>query len=337
MQPLQNEKSILDWVPKERSKEEAKEKMKACLRLALTEKKQTEGRSYLSLEEYQALTVQKRKEKNPLFFFHESVAKKGKRPTMEDAHICLSHPKGLLVAVFDGHGGNAIALKLKSRFENQFFPLLEENQDDVYKTLQSLIFEISIEVYKKEGQHCGSTAVISFLSSNKRKIYTATVGDSEANIYRMIENRCRSIPLSRPLNWTHPKEATRAATVLQQPDLVEKWTRISDPKRVRYPWGASGLNVSRSLGDYQWNAAAKAQGVTSKPSITCCDLQEGDYVTLMCDGIKDFYPEDCIRDHIELFTDLREKNGMIQRIAHLALDIYQSTDNITGIGIQVSE
>ena len=68
---------------------------------------------------------------------------------------------------------------------------------DVHQAITDTINEIH-EVIKehKEWNAVGSTLVMSFIDNNTNIIYTATVGDSEANIYRWIDGEIKSIPLS---------------------------------------------------------------------------------------------------------------------------------------------
>ena len=113
---------------------------------------------------------------------------------MEDAHFFQELEQGVFLGVLDGHGGQQVAQFASKECQRRFPELLAQTGGNVRQTLELLIDE----VHKKVAAHAewnevGSTAVLCYIDKQTHLVYTATVADSEANIYRNIEGQVKSI------------------------------------------------------------------------------------------------------------------------------------------------
>ncbi len=254
-------------------------------------------------------------------------ALQGKRPRMEDRHFCLENEKGMIVGVLDGHNGSAVADYAAHRFTELFFTILDQWDDNVYQAFASVFYCIQdeIERFKTEWDFIGSTAVVCYLEKKSGYIYTATLGDSSASLYRIFRKKRRVLPLSCIRNWSSPRDFASAKTA-----LGEELPYREDPKEMRHPPpGVSvhfgiGLNVSRALGD------AAFKGVIHLPKLTLTTLKKGDIILLACDGLKDFATEKEILSVINLFEG---KPGIVKGLVDYAFLTKDSTDNITVLGV----
>ncbi len=249
----------------------------------------------------------------------------GRRPTMEDAHLIKETKEGSLFAVFDGHGGSDVARFAAKRVDQLFFPLLKKHNSNVRAAFTELfdIIESEIKSHPKWDSQ-GSTAVVSFVDPKTKKIFTATIGDSEATIYRQFsENQTKAIPLSCIRNWTSEKDKARLLDI--QP---ERAPLNGDPKHIRWPAPWYGVNVSRALGDEELKKAPSA--LIHKPKITVQDLYPNDTIVIACDGLKDYTSEKEVISVLNRFPDDRAK-----RLVQFAFSQKRSTDNITAMVLSV--
>lgn len=266
-----------------------------------------------------------------LSFSHHRVERKGSRASMEDSSFYKEIEPGILAGVFDGHGGYQVSKYASKEFADRFLSAWLKLEKNTKAAFELLIDEIHQEVSAKpEWNHMGSTAVICFLEKNTHLVYTATIGDSEANIYR----KGHSIPLSCVRDWSSKKEAKRASIALKDPSIAKKWPKAANPKLLRfYNEHFTGLNVSRAIGDVSFTGNAEAPGVIHKPKVTVNQVKVGDVLILACDGLKDYVPEGEI---VQQVTSQPEGENLAEILTNHALYVRASTDNVTVIAIRVS-
>jgi serine/threonine protein phosphatase PrpC len=265
---------------------------------------------------------------NPLVFEHGATEALGPKRTMEDVHMFETIEAGAIAGVFDGHGGKEVAEYASSAFKQKFPEALKKANGNVHQAFEAVISEIQEEVAKKESWNdMGTTALICFMDNKTHKIYTATLGDSEANIYRKIEGQYQSIPLSCVRDWGSKRDANRAAIARKEPSISEEWPKERNPKFLRF----NGLNVSRSIGDLDRKYLNGKEGVSHKPKITVNLLKAGDVLTLACDGLKDFVSEQEIIEQVSNET----AEALSSKIVRCALR--RTRDNVTVIVIKVQE
>lgn len=263
---------------------------------------------------------------SPLNFTWGISLEQGCRKSMEDAHFFKEFEAGIVTGVFDGHGGSNVSEYASKEFEKKFPASFVDYQDPLY-SFNTLIQEINQEIFKNPTWNTqGSTGLICFIDKKTHLIYTATIGDSEANIYRKTDDGLyKSIPLSCVRDWSSEKEAKRASDYYNEPDIALTWPEDLYPKKLRL----NGLNVSRSLGDLQraFNAEGKA-GIISKPKVTIQTLLPNDILILACDGLKDYVPEKNIVDLMNTHSEI-SATQLASLLTTQALDTFSSQDNVT--------
>lgn len=270
----------------------------------------------------------------------------GPRPTMEDAHFSISLPNGTLVGVLDGHGGREVA-DVASLLVQKLFPLLlDKNKGNVHQTFEELFLTIQEEIVKNSKLNdMGSTAVVCYIEKSTKRIYTATLGDSEANFYIKIAGSCKSIPLSCVRDWSSKRDEQRAEKATQgeyfEP-ILKFWRKYNLPakyRRVNPKIGNSvmgnilaGVNVSRAFGDQSNNIGRPFDVNVAKPKITLKDAEPG-ILVLACDGLKDYVKEKaivkCVRRSFNK-TPLEISTNLV----NLALS-NKTEDNVTVLTVKI--
>ncbi|MBS0627663.1 MAG: protein serine/threonine phosphatase 2C family protein [Verrucomicrobia bacterium] len=247
----------------------------------------------------------------------------GRRSQMEDRHFYIENEKGILLGVLDGHNGIQVANYAAYRFQEQFFSFLEELDYNIYQAFLDffLLIQEEIEMKHPGWDQIGTTVVVCYVEKETNYLYTATLGDSEANIYRLLGEKRKSIPLSCIRNWSTKRDFVSAKKALGVAIPYKK-----NPKEMRHPpFGESvhsglGLNVSRALGD------ASFKGVIHSPKITATTLLPGDILLLACDGLKDFVPE---KEIIQIIDYHLGQGSLVQALVDHAIIHRKSTDNVT--------
>lgn len=273
----------------------------------------------------------------PLSFSVGEYGAQGIRPTMEDEVLFHKSEDGALIAVFDGHGGDKVAKFAKKFFEEHFFVSLQANSQNIHQTFYSIFNDIQNEVEKVEQwSSTGSTAVVSYIDRKTNNIYTATLGDSEANIYRSYNGNIVSIPLSCVRDWSSKKDAQRAAVALNDPNIAVLWPN-KPAKSLRFPFPYAGLNVSRALGDREWKYFHVGiencpPAISHKPKITMHQLQPGDRLVLACDGLKDYVEEEQIAN---ICSQNQSSEKTAEKLVNFALYDRKSKDNVSVIVMDV--
>lgn len=335
----------------EKAAKMAKNAMKAIQEHRTVSDLDVSSEVYASFEEVTAST--QTVSYTPLKFEHSEFEAIGFRELMEDAHFYVETERGILTGICDGHGGSfemgtdgwEIASQIKTIVENKFYEKLAENHDDVHKTLMDLCKLIQETIAQEPRWYgLGSTALISFIDKTSNMIYTATVGDSEATLYREFDGHLKAVPLSCLRNWKHKTEVKRAVEII--PDAADYYLHSSSLGPVRYPY-MGGASVSRSFGDRDLNAngnelahrtgAAMRDGIIQKPKITQQKLRQGDIIVLACDGLREQGSVvEIERKIIEKLQQSDAEPNVAKRLVRYALVEQESGDNVTVITITVT-
>lgn len=307
-------------------------------------------------------SLQNQDKTNPLILENPVVASQSKsrqdNATIEDANFhtpALS--RGWLVGVLDGHGGPDVSKYVSQKFTDIFTKTLNN-----YPSIRSA-FNDTLEKLHKQIQENpafdkqGCTAVISLIDPSNHKVYTATLGDSEAFIYRKINGKFKCIPLSCVRDWLSPKDWTRRGNALlndnPEKKIPEKPGIESDSKHTRYP--TNGVNTARGLGDVlieKYDQSVEnlheAEGedranlpktMSIKPKITVTDVLEGDIILHVSDGITDYITQERIIEAINTWQEGDKSVSLPQTINNLltgANKDYSIKDDITVIATIVS-
>ncbi len=289
-------------------------------------------KTYISKDELPALDDSVNHQPlSSLSFLHSAAEKQGIRTRMEDAHFFEEINQGAITGVFDGHGGMEVAAYACEKFKIKFPEALLKANGDIHAAFIQAINDTQVEIAQhREWDNQGSTAVLCFIDKQFHKIYTATLGDSEANIYRKINGKLKSIPLSCVRDWTSKKDSQRRlAAIKKWPEALKSYQPLISnfPKELRF----FSLNVSRALGDVGRAGTAETPAVVHKPKITIQQMQPGDVLILACDGLKDFADENEIVEQIQK----ESVKKLADQIVDFALDEAFSRDNVTVVAIQV--
>lgn len=269
------------------------------------------------------------------FTIYEHEAKREARDDMEDAHFDEEIPgQGTVLGVCDGHGGAVVAEFVALAFPERFKLRLGEailahpNDRDlaIHEALAVTIKDLDEDVRDNaelDGQ--GSTLVVSFFDKTTNKLYTATVGDAEANFYpKMTDGKTKSLPLTPLRDWECKKEKDRA---------------LKGRKSLNAPNRAGNLSVSRAIGDKdegtytetstEEGTSKKNREIISKPKITVFPVKKGIYIW-SCDGLRDHdLPETPIIRAVDEGVDSSLAERLVKEVA-------DGKDNVTVIAVRVS-
>lgn len=322
------------WVPRSESIGKGLQRMEKNALKAIEEHISNDS-VYASPQEIQGSLEREKKgeAEKELKFTSSEATHIGRRDSNQDAHFYSEDDFSVLAGVFDGHGGSSVANYSSIAFKVRFRKSLEEAAGNVHHAFEHFIHKVHQEVEKNSSYNrMGSTALICYIDKKTRRIYTATVGDSEANIYRMFEDKLKSIPLSCVRHWGLRKEALRVAVDLNRPDILEAWMKTKNPKKLRYPI-EGGINVSRAIGDACFITSTPSP-LIHKPKITVQSYLPGDIITLACDGIKDYTYE---RELVEIIQKHALSENLAKEIGDFVIKSKSGRDNTTVVAIKVAE
>lgn len=259
---------------------------------------------------------------------------RGSRKTMEDAHSVHWVGEQVLVGLYDGHGGCRASNYANMACARQFERTLQESQGSPYKAFTKLFAEVHSWYLSDQRNPGGTTALLLYLDEEKQSVITATLGDSEAFLYRKIRGSYQALPLSCVRNWSSKADSQRAAIAYGEQEWEEKLKKAPNLKKVHVMVESKGafhhLNVSRAIGDRQFAAVGENPLVIQKPKITEARFQDGDFIIAACDGVWDYLEHSKV---IKEITALRPGESLAKRITLRALGV--SKDNITIIALRV--
>lgn len=213
---------------------------------------------------------------------------RGRRPTMEDAHVSAEFTFGNIIGriygVFDGHSGSAIAFQLASELPDLIASSLKSNMnnDQIKSALQHVFVEIDRKLEKTfKSTHGGSTAIVAVVLGTK--IYLVNLGDSRGVVFDSLGTILLASKDHKP---GEPAEKAR----------IEK--AGGHVSTVGVPRVNGTLAVSRAFGDFylKRNAQGVYMGANSivspVPDVTMVDIAkypEKVYILLACDGLWDVF------------------------------------------------
>lgn len=212
----------------------------------------------------------------------------GWRISMEDSHAAIldmaTHDeKGKstqidkrlsFFGVYDGHGGDKVALYTGDNLHNIVAKQEAFKQGDLKKALQDGFLATDRAILsdpKYEEEVSGCTATVAILA--KDKIYCANAGDSRTVLG--IKGR------AKPLSYDHkPQNEAEKARIQAAGGFVD-FGRVN-----------GNLALSRAIGDFEFKKSAELppehQIVTAFPDVEIHDINEDDeFLVVACDGIWD--------------------------------------------------
>lgn len=221
----------------------------------------------------------------------------GIRDAMQDDHFVINKDNYCIAGIFDGHGGAEVALDANQRFREELDKELGklQNEERTPEKIKQILMGVHDDVQKsilKRGEeqgrvdknsaektefikNMGTTALITVVDKFHKRVYTMTLGDSEAKMYaKNQEKETISVPLSVVRRPTSEKDL---AHVKKAGGLV-----ICD--RID-----GCLAVSRALGnEIRKGVRTKQDLIYRKPKVTMAPLLPDSLIVLACDGVWDF-------------------------------------------------
>jgi len=276
-----------------------------------------------------------------------SVSVKGARPSHEDFFAKKESDNFTFIVLLDGHGGKAVA-EFAGHALLECMNYLEENCDNFKEAIEAVFELIQKQIIQNiKWNAMGSTAVCCFIQKSKGFVYTATLGDSEANIYRKVGESIKSIPLSCVRNWHSKKDSLRYANfyasrsisalfslegsisassceAMQKVEVQKILTKIRAHPSKMIRTRHMGLNVSRSFGDDSPN---DKHLVIQKPKVSVFEIKPGDTLVMACDGLKDYVSESKIIEQMSLKD--AEKNLSNRLLDCIPGKAIAAPDNVT--------
>lgn len=244
----------------------------------------------------------------------------GRRQYMEDTYVVthLNKPmrsKSSLLAVFDGHGGDAVSIFCRDNFAQLLHKHIA-SYPDMGIALRKTFEELDQSV-KGIGQRCGSTAAV--LVRVLDTLWSANCGDSET----MVSYKNGHL-----------------AMLTQSHKVEDEVTRLKGlGATITYDDGCARLsrmlNLARSIGDYHLK-----QYVISIPYVKSIKLDHNvEYVMIGSDGLWDVWDAKSLHDEIKMLKKQMLASGLnyTQMTDALNMEIVKksllrgSGDNITVI------
>ncbi len=272
----------------------------------------------------------------------DTSSNKGPRESNDDEHVVFETDYGAFFAICDGHGevlkdrlrtnepqpGRVFAQMVAKSLQEDLPGIMKENLD-VEKAFKIWAHQIHEKLPKDV--NAGSTVVIGFFDKITHKLYVASIGDSEAVVFREDDKLLFPYPMTPKNNWETPANEERVEKLYKPADFTE-WKK-QPAKFRRFPL-KGGVNISNTLGDHTKTVDGKT-ALTHSPDCTVLQLKVGDLVLLGCDGLFDFVGID------ELIDGLLQKHwndldvNLAELIAQYALKEKGSKDNVTVMTLRV--
>ena len=232
----------------------------------------------------------------------------GHRPYMEDRWAVHATPAALFAAVYDGHGGAAVADRAATELHPLVFQALADGRHPA-DALREAFDQLDQRTIDPD---CGSTAAVALLTSEE--LVTAHVGDSR--VMRVGASSAEGLTLDHRID-----AAAERARVLRM------GAQLDPPYVVR---AGHGLMVTRSLGD-RW---FRSVGVIAEPEVGHHAIHPDDVaIALATDGIWDVLDHEDAGAIVRRAASAQAGADALVRAALAA----GTGDNVTGLVVRLAE
>jgi len=231
----------------------------------------------------------------------KTVKAKGPRPTMEDRCVVEFLPGSkIIIGIFDGHGGDAIAQMCIETAPKLMEELLQTNQD-ISQCIKLLYKQLDDQARDMGCPYVGTTAAIILITPDK--VWFSNCGDA------MIAMKVRNGDVK---------------FMTQNHKVENEKERIKDLGGIVTYWDGCAriygtLNIARSIGDHCLKTY-----VVSEPYVTTstCIKSDIDWILVASDGLWDVF------EPHEVDTSLQKSKNNLQQLVQEAFT-RGSTDNVT--------
>jgi len=243
-----------------------------------------------------------------------AASEKGLRSYQEDRHVVYSLDEGLLLAVFDGHGGHETSHHCSERLIAIFH---EVRNRLLVVNFENLIYEV-FRVLNKETQHSnsGAAASIVFLPESGKEAIVGILGDAPV----LIKQANGQIWLSPEHNVRSNKKEAEAAQ--GRGGFIQGGYLYSS-------YSGGGLQMSRALGDVSLDKV-----LSREPEIFRIPLNPKSFVLVATDGL--FDPSHMSDDPATDIANEIEAGADAKKLVQNALAV-PTGDNVTAILARVSD
>lgn len=200
-----------------------------------------------------------------------AITNRGGRAYQED-RIVMHHDserRYALYAVFDGHGGAAVAEACQRTLVKHVQQLMGERVwrlGDSHVLMGLLFARLDAGAQALNTPHTGCTAVVALLMQGH--VICANAGDSRAVLGTKDSGQVSTLTRDHKVEDEMERLLTTGALITHAP---------GDTPRI-----ARGINLARSIGDH-----AVKRFVTSSPYVSVYPAPKGGYVLLASDGVWD--------------------------------------------------
>jgi serine/threonine protein phosphatase PrpC len=239
-----------------------------------------------------------------------AITNRGGRAYQEDRIVMHHDPHGryALYAVFDGHGGSAVAELCQTTLVRHVKQLMSERVwrlGSAHVLMNELFARLDAGAQALNMPHTGCTAVVALIMAGH--VICANAGDSRAI---MGKEKVVTMTKDHKVQDEVDRLLEAGALITQAP---------GDTPRI-----ARGLNLARSIGDH-----ALKRWVTSSPYVSVYKAPKGAYLLLASDGVWDVMDDKAV--HKVVLTARRQG-----AVCHAALQTIvrhcrerRSTDNVS--------
>ena len=233
----------------------------------------------------------------------------GGRDAMEDEHVLgveSVRPLRALGAVFDGHGGSAVARLARDRFPALF---LASRASGPEAALRSAFAGIHRE---SRGLQGGAVAAAFYVDGPR--VSVANAGD--AHVVAVSGETA-----------TRLTEEHRITNEVELRRVVAAGAKIWGPY-VCLPDG-TGIMPTRTLGDHGFETI----GILSEPAVSTHPVP-ADFLVAACDGLWDVMEPDEVP---RILVGVDTAKEAAERLAHEALHVRSTSDNLTVLVVRTRE
>lgn len=245
-----------------------------------------------------------------------STESQGGRQYMEDRYVNTSVARNIgFHAIFDGHGGDKIAILCKELFPNIIEQEIAKAPYEIGNAIINSFHKMDqVAASIEDASHIGSTVVFVLVANNA--IWFANAGDSMSMV--------GYINGSSELKSFEHKVANEEERITQAGGVVTD----DDTKRINHM-----LNVSRAIGDFYLKPIVICDPYYTSISMNFDNIK---YILLASDGIWDVLSHSTINEiinnsHMWDFTGKEREKYIVETINYLVMlaQMRGSTDNIT--------